>query len=85
MTGVNQALGLRASEGLGKQNKLEKDLLEIFLFINDLDAMFVAAGGRLFADGREVAVHDNGDVDGGIQMVGWTRRWERKRERRAQG
>lgn len=51
------------------------DLLEVLFLVNDLNAMFVAAGGRLLTDGREVAVHD-GDVDGRVSDGG--RRWARK-------
>jgi hypothetical protein len=35
-------------------------ILELLVFVDDLDAMLIASGAWLLADGREVAVHGRG-------------------------
>lgn len=37
-------------------------ILEVFLVVNDLDAMLIVLSVRLVADSSKVAVHNCGDV-----------------------
>lgn len=56
---VVEVLAVQVSNGCGYSNRRGCEcILEFLVLVNNLDAMLVASAGGLFADGREVAVHD---------------------------